>query len=249
MYSSKQAGRSFNTVSTILLGQSGHGKSSTVNHLLGVKIAKTSNRESETRSTTEFKLVGPEPGLGVTDLNLCLVDTPGFGDTDGLAQDACNLASIAKFLEESGSGRQHCYPNIILIVFHVGEKRFSGKSSTLYKTLLEVGKLGIVDKKRPNVVLVLTHICSEPDEEEVADIASELIRIIKETLGVPAEAVCLENSYNKFKLEVAGDQTRLPNGTLQPKNLYLAISSRLRENEDNLALMAYKKFFGEWVPR
>jgi hypothetical protein len=185
----------------------------------------------------------------VTDLNLCLIDTPGFGDTDGLAQDACNLVSIAKFLADSGSGEHRCYPNIILIVFHVGEKRFSGRNSTLYKTLLEVGKLGIVDKRRPNVVLVLTHVASEPDEKEIADIAGELVRIIKETLGVPVEAVCLENSHQKYKLEVAGDQTRLPNGTLQPKNLFLAISSRLRENDDNLALMAYKKYFGELLSK
>ena len=245
MFSSKQAGRSFNGVSTILLGQSGHGKSSMINHLLGVDIAKTSNKQSETRSTTEFKLVGPEPTLGVSDLNLCLVDTPGFGDTDGLAQDACNLASIAGFLA-TGGGAPRVYPNIILIVFNVLERRFAGNNSTFYKALQEVGKLGIVDKKRPNVVLVVTNIASEPNDKKIAELSSLLHNIVKETLCVPVEVVCLENCYTDWGLEICGDQTRLKNGTLQPKNLFLAICYRLKENGDNLALVAFKKFFGEF---
>jgi GTP-binding protein EngB required for normal cell division len=249
MRNSKEAGRSFNTVTTVLLGQSGHGKSSTVNHLLGVPLATTSSKMSETRATTEFKLVAPEPSLGVSNLSLSLVDTPGFGDTEGLAQDACNLVSISKFLAEGQEGR--VFPNMILIVFNASEKRFDGKNSAFYKALREVGKLGIVDKRRPNVILVLTHICSLPTktaEEKVNAISGNLIAIIKETLDVTAEAVCLENEYEDYGLEKEGDQTKLKikNGEMQPRNLFIAIILRLQENGDDLALMAFKKFFGKF---
>ena len=109
-----------------------------------------------------------------------------------------------------------------------------------------MGKLGIVDKKRPNVVLVVTNIASEPNDKKIAELSSLLHNIVKETLCVPVEVVCLENCYADWGLEICGDQTRLKNGTLQPKNLFLAICSRLKENGDNLALVAFTKFFGEF---
>jgi GTP-binding protein EngB required for normal cell division len=250
MNSSKWAGRSFNRVTTILLGQSGHGKSSTVNHLLGVTMATTSDNKSETRATTEFKLVGEEPSLAVSDLNLSLVDTPGFGDTAGLKQEACNLTSIENFLNIISLGNR-VYPNMILIVFSATENRFDDKNSAFCKALREVGTLNIVDKERPNVILVITHICllsPKTAKEKIKRISNSLKAIVKETLGVSAEAVCMENNYEEFNLEKDGDQTklRINKGELQPKNLFLAITERLTKNKDDLALVAFKKFFGKF---
>ena len=62
--------RSFNHVTTIILGVSGAGKSSTINHMLRFKIADTNSEESETRETSEFRAIEPERNLAVSDLSL-----------------------------------------------------------------------------------------------------------------------------------------------------------------------------------
>ncbi len=69
-YNSHLAGRSFLDVTMMLLGISGTGKSSTINHLLGVNIAPTSASKSETRNTTEFVLTAEDDTLEVSDLRL-----------------------------------------------------------------------------------------------------------------------------------------------------------------------------------
>lgn len=69
-YDSYKASRSFNRTSMIVLGTTGSGKSSIVNHLLGVDIAKISNSMSETRMTSEFVLTAEDPELDVSDLSL-----------------------------------------------------------------------------------------------------------------------------------------------------------------------------------
>ena len=53
-----------------MLGESGVGKSSTVNHLFGAQVAATSATRSETRSTAEYVLTEDCVEIGVKDLSL-----------------------------------------------------------------------------------------------------------------------------------------------------------------------------------
>ena len=60
IYESHKIGRSIDRASILLVGTSGVGKSSTINHLFGLEqsskvvFAKTSDVASETRTTTEY---------------------------------------------------------------------------------------------------------------------------------------------------------------------------------------------------
>ena len=45
------------------------------------------------RETTEYILKTADEDLCVSDLTLSVIDTPGFDDTDGKEQDACNIHS------------------------------------------------------------------------------------------------------------------------------------------------------------
>ena len=103
IHDSYQINRGFNHVSILAVGSSGVGKSSTINHMFniggnGVQFAKTSSIKSERRITSEFLAFADDPDLEVKNLVLGIVDTPGFNDTDGLMQDACNFYSIKQFL-------------------------------------------------------------------------------------------------------------------------------------------------------
>ena len=88
----------------VLVGASGTGKTTCIdalmNYLLGVKfedkyrvrlvslkeeeLQKTGQHESQTEWVTAYNI--PTDGLNL-DFDICVIDTPGFGDTRGIEQD------------------------------------------------------------------------------------------------------------------------------------------------------------------
>ena len=138
IYDSRKIRRSVNHVSVLLVGTSGVGKSSTVNHLLNSKDlikqirAKTNKSQSETRSTQEFIIYASDPDYGFERLPLGLVDTPGFCDTSGTHQDACNLLSIQKFFRTHPK-LSECYPNLIFLIVKATDNRMIGITCKLSK--------------------------------------------------------------------------------------------------------------------
>ena len=84
------------------------------------------------------------------------MDSPGFNDTDGLPQDACNFYSIKQFYKTHPI-LKNCYPNVVLVLINAGDKRIGGSASNLEKSLKCILKLDLVDKKNPNVIGVMTH--------------------------------------------------------------------------------------------
>ncbi len=251
---SRKIRRSINHVSVLLVGTSGVGKSSTVNHLLDSKDlikhvhAETNKSQSETRSTQEFVIYASDPEYGFRELPLGLVDTPGFCDTDGSYQDACNLLSIQKFFRTHPK-LSGCYPNLIFLIVKATDNRMKGENSDLGKSLRCVKRLRLVDPKNPNVVAILTHACAvqkkdvEKWSEELERIKSDVKQIIFDALNVAASVVMLENAYDDCSLKVRDDFTCLPNGELQPKNLYKACVEVLRKNTDLLGLIALNSVF------
>ena len=94
-----------------LSGETGTGKSSTINHLLNSNVMPVSDSKSETRSVTEYTSTststdriledGRQILFSVSNLRFSLIDTPGLNDTAGENQDACNLWAIKKFLQSN----------------------------------------------------------------------------------------------------------------------------------------------------
>ena len=118
--------------------------------------------------------------------------------------------------------------------------RIMGKSSKLEKSLRCVKQLGLVDPNNLNIVVILTHACSirkKTDEEwskELNEIKMSVSEIVFNNLKVLAPVVLIENMYEDCRLERRGDYTALPNGELQPENLYLACAGVLTNNNDSL---------------
>ena len=159
--------RCFNHVSLLMVGSAGVGKSSTINHLLNigaeeeVHFAETNSEESRTKITSEFLAFADDPKLEVKNLVMGIVDTPGFNDTHGLKQDACNFYSIKTFFEKHPK-LCGCYPNLIFVLVQATDTRIAGENSNLSKSLRCLNKLGLVDHSCPNVVAVLSFSCSVP---------------------------------------------------------------------------------------
>ncbi len=230
-----------------LSGNSGVGKSSIINHLLAVDIADISDEKSETRSTTEFIIKAPVEKLAVSDLSLGIIDTPGFNDTSGLEQDACNLYSTASFCN-SLFGR-NLYPNIVLLCIQATDNRFMGSHSSFTKTLKAIRSLNIVDRQKPNVIVVITWACSIPFrnitkwENKLIEKGRKINEILRDTLGVHAPVTYLENDFKEVGLEQQPGRTILPNGEFQPSNLYQNIVKLLQENDDALGHFTLKEMF------
>ncbi|TRY63467.1 hypothetical protein TCAL_11839 [Tigriopus californicus] len=208
-YDSHCINRSAYHTSLIVLGETGVGKSSTINHLFGANVAMTSATKSETRGTTEYILKEDDIELGVKDLTLGVIDTPGFNDTDGIEQDACNLASIHDMLFNhpalqslSGKDDAKLFPNIVLLLIRATEKRFEGQNSNFSKCLMAIKAMDIVDTKRNNVLVVLTNVMSfgNPSNprkwhNQLKTKSKKIKNLVELTLEVSPEVVWVENHY------------------------------------------------------
>ncbi len=218
------------------------GKSSTVNHLIHEEVAKTSDCQSETRSTTEHILVTADPNLAANDVSLSIVDPPGFNDADGLEQDARNLRSIEKFFRHHPSLMGQAYPNIILVTVPSTDVRFQGKNSRFMKCLRAIQRLHLVDRVNPNIVVVMTWACALPPRQ--LRIKMEKIHaVVLDAIHIDAPVVCLENLPDDFGLETVGDYTQLPDGTLQPRNLFEAMISVAKKAGDEFAQHCLSTYF------
>ncbi len=243
--------RSIGYASIFVFGYSGAGKSSTVNHLLGFPCCKVNNEESQTRATTEYRLVTPDPSLSASDITLGIIDTPGATDTSDFAQGACNIASVIRFRQKHPD-MAGVYPNIVLVMVQATDTRWRGKNSSFEKSLKALKKINIVDKHKPNVVVVVTWACSvviknpEKWRDNLREKGNKVNQILMRTVGVQGPVVYLENEYGEEKadLPVVGDCTMLPDGTLQPKNLIEAMNEVMERNGDDFGRVSMLRFFG-----
>ncbi|XP_046850125.1 uncharacterized protein LOC124443683 [Xenia sp. Carnegie-2017] len=224
----------------LLVGSSGSGKSSTINHLLGTGVAKTSNNQSSTQKTSEYIITFDEPKYEVSDLTMRIIDTPGFNDGDGDKQDACNFLCIKKYFETHPELKEETkiYSNIVFLVTKADDNRIEGPNTQLSKSLRFIKLLDVVDISHPNLVVILTHACSvgyqkmEKWHETMQEKKNFVSDLVFQTLGVRAPVVLIENNPDNYGLEKNGDFSILPNGERQPLNLYNACLSLLRESRD-----------------
>ena len=133
------------------------------------------------------------------------------------------------------------------MIANVTDSRLDSDTNGLSKSLKCLKELKIVDTEHPNVLAILTHACGIPHKKvekwsEIVEARKSIVRkLMFEYLTVTAPVVLMENwcgeDYND--LEVSGHCTRLPNGDLQPKNLYEACKELLEENKDGLGLITF----------
>ena len=253
--SSAKIKRPLESAMILLVGDSGVGKSSTINHLLdtgeGVPVAMTSATKSETKTTSEYVITIDEPNYQVCDLKISVIDTPGFNDTVGVNQDACNFVSIKRFFETHPDlPETMTYPNLVFLVVSAMDQRIEGPNSNLSKCLRGIKLLNVIDTSRPNLVVVVTFCCSVGHKnvvkwkERMQEKKDAISTVVYEVLGVQAPVVLIENGYDdEHDLPRDDDFTLLPNGEKQPKNLYDACLKLLKGNKDRFGWMAFNASF------
>lgn len=112
--------RACNEAIIFVYGNSGSGKTETLNTLFGSQVIPIadSRHSTATLHVNEYIAIMKSDDWEIFNLQLGFIDLPGFGDTGGLKEDATNLALIEKFNRAHphlGNKLYTCYPNIVLI--------------------------------------------------------------------------------------------------------------------------------------
>ena len=175
------------------------------------------------------------------------MDTPGFNDTEGYKQDACNLYSIKQFYEKHPK-LSGCYPNLIFVLVPATDPRIAGDNSNLAKSLRCLKEMRLVDSKHPNVIGVLTWAAGLKPKKKWTEKVNEKKRIIKDAifkfLNVAAEVIPIENAFEDEELEEDGEWTVLPDDSRQPMNLFEECTKVLIRNKDYLGNTICTSVFG-----
>ena len=246
------AQRACNEAIIFVYGVSGHGKSQSLNHLFGFDLIPVQKlrKSSDTKAVTEYVAKLVSDSWEVKNLEIGFIDAPGWKDTDGEQQDAKNMAAIQQFIENHphlGSRIYKCYPNIILIALNVTDKRIDGSESDFCKMLNAMKYLNIVDTKKPNVLVILTHARSLPpgDFLEEVELKKESIkRNCKRYIGVEPPVVCLENKPDLFRMPEHGEWTVIEaTDEKQPLNLFQAMIELMAKNGDEVGVEAVRIYF------
>ena len=245
------AQRSCNEAIIFTYGLTGAGKTSTLNHIFGMdEIIIKKHRQADTTLISEYIATMKSDKWKVKDLEIGFIDVPGWNDTRKGGQDAINMANIDYFIKSHpylGCKNFKIYPSIILVAIDTTNKRSGGSDNgSLYAMIHNLSKLRIVDKKRPNVLFVLTNVHSIARGEykdTIKEIETWLNTLSNEILGIKPEIVHIENKWKAHELDKKGeDWTVLRDGTPQPINVLEAMMTMTRRCKDEVGQEAIRIF-------
>ena len=199
--------------------------------------------------------------MAASDLLFKIVDTPGFFDSAGRLQNLENFQRLEKYKAEELEG---CFPNIVLITVSAKSDRFRGSDSNFVKSLRLLKKLNVIDPVNNNAVCVITSAmmidvrCRERWAEEwtlkIRERQKAVADLLEEVLGVKIPVVYTDNNTFDPRIATIPDQawTALPDGTMQPLNVFECVRDVQMGNEagvavDPLGLGALGSLFtGKW---
>ena len=260
------AQRSANRAIIFLYGLSGAGKSSTLNHLFNnsepLAIQQISHNVSGVTDVVEYMGSMSSQHWCADGLEISFIDAPGYNDNHGKGQDACNLTTIEKFIQQHQQlGLQNFakiagllytyaifYPNIVLVIVDASHERLFGEDTDVGKMLRALGKkrLRIVDSKRPNVLFVMTHVCGIPPGQWDTKLHTKaycLQLLGRRYLKLHAPVVYIENDYEAWGLNADGEWSVLPSGDRQPLNLFNKCIEVMQRNQDEVGIEAVRLYY------
>ncbi|KAJ6470879.1 hypothetical protein C8R45DRAFT_1078353 [Mycena sanguinolenta] len=236
--SARETGRHYDQAVVLLVGHSGHGKSKTINRLIGHSLLEVGRR---------VKMPVPA-AKGQLPVILALDDTPGYADNtydDRGANLALTKIYQERYFSENAQLPWRKYPNIILLVTswntitsdaHNMPECFT---SPIGRTMFKLSHAGLVDLRRTNVIVVVTKCLSfmselddyktqaEKDQQwniEAARRKGIIMDLQRKVFpkSIPWPTVFIENGGGQH---VHQRYPTLPNGELSHQNLFDTIRS------------------------
>ena len=157
----------------LLFGETGNGKSTLGNYLLGFDAFKVSNDVK-----AETKVTFGRQGIGDSS-DIFIIDTPGLQDTEGA--DKQHMIQLVQYVKE------HKELNAIIVVFNYQQVRFPYNIQTMLKLFCNIFPMKAVGK---HIGLVFTNsftkrgiLTSEQKLAKSNKVLPEFRRVIKEASG------------------------------------------------------------------
>ncbi|KAJ6551246.1 hypothetical protein B0H19DRAFT_165083 [Mycena capillaripes] len=241
----RETGRHARQAVVLLVGHSGHGKSTTINRLIGQNLLEVgrSASGSTTKAIQRVEVRNTSSDTGVA-ISLAFDDTPGDGDTvhaDGVLNSG--LMGIYKTRYFPDLQQRTTYPNVILLVAswdsitedaHNHPDHFTSAAG---KSMQSLSLSGLVDPTRSNVVVVITKSMSSWDAfDDIPGLEAQrdgwiveaeirkgiIIDLQREVFPrlTPWEVVFVENGAEN---DMRAPYPVLPNRELSHQNLFDAI--------------------------
>ncbi|KAJ6561733.1 hypothetical protein B0H19DRAFT_1287009 [Mycena capillaripes] len=246
----RETGRYYDQAIILLVGHSGHGKSKTINRLIGhdlLQVGRVNKLGSTTKAVQRVKMPVPASNIEPA-VTLALDDTPGYADNTYDDRGA-NLALITiyqeRYFSENAGLPWRRYPNIILLVTSWNTITVDAYNapecftSPIGQSMFKLSHAGLVDLRRANVIVVVTKSLSfmsefddyktqlEKDQQWNIEagrrkgIITDLQRKVFPK-SIPWPIIFIENGGGQH---VHHRYPTLPNGELSHQNLFDAIRS------------------------
>ncbi|KAJ7267832.1 hypothetical protein C8J57DRAFT_1325934 [Mycena rebaudengoi] len=220
----KRVRRNGQQVVILLAGNSGHGKSKTINRLVGQELLSVGRGLASTTKVIQRVKVRSTSKELFSEITVAFDDTPGLEDTT--FEDRELNASLLYIYK-----RKHfpdIYPNVILLVAawetitsdaHNKPEHFT---SAIGKTIYALYCSNLVDGERANIVVVVTKSMSSFHQRRgiITDLQRKLV-----PKSSPWEIVFIENGGGK---DMNAKFPVLPDGQLSHQNLYDAIQNIIK---------------------
>ena len=241
--------RSSNEAIIFLYGPSGAGKSASLNHVFGFEVIDSNEERSGSNLVTQYVATVESKELGAANLKIGFIDVPGWGNEGGEEKDILNIATISQFTNNKlFLDRKHyiSFPNIVLITINANDRRIIGANSQLVQMFRALTKLNVIDKRSPNLLIILTHVMDLGGKrflERLNGMSSVVKELAIQYLCVEPVIVYIENHSEDHDLEKMGDFTILRDGTLQPKNVFEAMLKLTEQLGDKVGYEAIRLYF------
>lgn len=223
------------TVNLMLVGSTGSGKSSTVNAMFNMDIAKVGvGVEPETASISKFELD-----------NLIIWDTPGLGD--GVESDKRITRNIIAKLNETDAQDKPLI-DMVIVIMDASSKDLGTVYDIINNVLIpclgeEAGKRILIGLNQSDIAMKGTHWIAdknEPDEvlqEFLKKKADSVRKRIEDATGLNIQPICYCAGYK----EDGGEQRKPYNLTkllyhivkMIPKEKRLALADNINDDEDS----------------
>ena len=214
----------------LVLGETGDGKSTTINRLFNSNILPSGNEGSVTKEPNVCNinlLFGITPN-NIQSKRLRFIDTPGFLDTDG--EDVSHIAVLQEFLSSQKP------PDVVIITMKATGVRLGGKASSFAKTLqyIKIFLGAYIDPY--SIIIAATHAGGilAGDYNNVCASKEKLVKSQFEAIGWPAppivftENIGTRDASNESVIKMGVDQyVRLPSGEVCPQNIFIALVKSL----------------------
>ena len=179
----------YDQICLVLFGETGHGKSTLGNAILGKEIFKVNDTmQSVTREI--YGCQGTDKSK-----NLFVIDTPGINDSEG--KDNESLKKIAKYLK-----RRNDLKGIVVVLNYCLQTALQNSAKKAFKTIFRIFKSKNI---YTNIIVAFTHFFSgrkPPKRNEQGELIEKIFRIFKENYFEMFEQECPINSLPFYFLEI-----------------------------------------------